>query len=153
MLQRIQSVFLLIIAVLSALTIVLPLATITDGQQVYLFRYCAVWVNFPEKIFSSTFILPAVSFLITILSVITLFLYKKRRLQIRLTWGNVVLMLAYYVVYGVYFNYISQMLGSGAIWSWGIANTFQAINLVLALLSINYINKDEKLVKSLDRLR
>ena len=86
MLQRIQSVFLLTIAVLSALTIALPLATITAGHQVYLFRYCAVWVSFPDKIFSSTFILPAISFLITILSVITLFLYKRRRIQVKLTW-------------------------------------------------------------------
>ena len=130
MIQRIQTVWLLLIALLAALLLFLPIA---EEQRDILF--CGMSYNLVLKILSG---------LIAGLSLTTLFLYKKRHLQVKLCFGLLFLLLISFIVI---FD-----------WSIGIMSIlipFIAIplSMVLSALAIRAIRKDEKLVKAADRLR
>jgi hypothetical protein len=82
--------------------------------------------------------------LIVVLSIIVIFLYKNRSLQIKLCCGILVLLI---------FSYITLFLPGtkAAIGKWPAVFPFVAG--IFDILAICAIRKDEKLVRSLDRLR
>ena len=81
-----------------------------------------------------------------LLSLITIFLYKDRKLQLKLAIGGAVLSLI------IIINYFSEMsrFKSGGI---SLSSIFVFAMLVGYVLAARGIWKDEKLVKSLDKLR
>lgn len=151
MIQRIQTVYLLIVAVLSVVMMFLPvgsfvgadysvppveftnLAVITaDGTADY-----APWALFVLLV------------AITVIAAITIFLYKKRMLQIRLTVFNCVLLVGYYATL---ITFVFMLKGDCRyVPSWSVCLPF--VSLVLSWLAIRAIGKDEMLVKAYERLR
>ena len=84
MLQRIQTVYLLIIVALMVATLFLPLAMLQAGDQFYSFDATGVSTIAAEpELVYPTWGLFALTAVISILSLITIFLFKKRMLQIR----------------------------------------------------------------------
>ena len=143
MIQRIQSIYLLIVGIISGgLTFV-----------------CSLWSSvkatvFSVDLFSSATLLlktiPSAFFLSAILSVITIFLYSNRKLQFVLGRLNILTNL---FLLGV-LVYVSQTLsGETAVSEKGIGMFFPIISIVLLVLANKAIKKDEDLVKSVDRLR
>ena len=152
MLQRIQTVYLLIIVALMVATLFLPLAMLQAGDQFYSFDATGVSTITaePELVYpTGLFALTAV---ISILSLITIFLFKKRILQIRLCIFNAILMLGFYALFGFFVWILKDQL-AGAALSVKIALSFPIIALILDYLAIRNIGADEALVRSLDRLR
>ena len=94
----------------------------------------------------------ALTAIIAIIALVTIFLYKKRILQIRLCVFNALLILGFY---GFFAFLIYSLKGDmeGASVSVKIALSFPLVNLILDYLAIRNIGADEALVRSLDRLR
>lgn len=157
MLQRIQTVYLLLAIALIALSAILPLAfysNIIQGQQ---FNYTVLGFLQPQNDFAKgfnslpLFIFAAISIL---LSLVTIFSFKKRKFQLSLSTFNIVAVLFYIGILAYYFsNVITNNAGSNVNISLKYPLTFPAIALIFILLAMRAIKKDENLVKSLDRLR
>lgn len=153
MLQRIQTVYLLIIAALAIAMLFLPLAVLqSDGQ---LLKFDATGISTmtaqPELIYP-TWGLFALTAVVALLALVTIFLFKKRILQIRLCVFNAVLMLG---IYGMFAFLVWTFKGDlkNVQMTLKIALSFPVISLILDYLAIRNIGADEALVRSLDRLR
>ena len=155
MIQRVQSVYLLLTTILSVLFLNNDLInfTNTSGEKLTMSLYginkAVGGVDFlqEEKLIPLTVLL----ILIPVISFITIFLFKKRKLQLRLTLILIVLivililLLAYYSV---------QVINNfNAVIDTGFSLFFPFLMLLSAILAYRGIKKDEEIVKSYDRLR
>ncbi len=161
MIQRIQTVYLLIIAILGILTLCLPIFGIhsptIESDNIYMFD---LWAKLPLDIGTWVTFLPIVALLIPVVSGITIFLFKNRQLQIKLAIILLVFIVLFYILIAcfVIIGYFELSLifpeGSG---SYHIDLKIGAfcliIGMVINILSIAAIRRDEKLVRSLDRIR
>ena len=97
-------------------------------------------------------VLMTVLVIVTALVFVDIWLYKRRALQMRMASFCMILLVAWYIVYGaIFFHlYCTVMLPIGHP-HWTAA--FPAAALILLYLAFRGILKDEMLVRSLDRLR
>ncbi|MBE0639823.1 MAG: DUF4293 domain-containing protein [Bacteroidales bacterium] len=160
MLQRIQTVYMLVVVVSGILLFFLPLATYFSELGYFRFFLYGVedLVRDPfgaEKsvLFPVWFGLPLsiVQALIVLLAVYTIFQYKKRVLQIRLNRLNIFLHVI--LIGGIFF--FSTIIESkvSARPDYGIGNILPLISIIMLFLASHFIRKDEKLIRSADRLR
>lgn len=139
MLQRLQTVWLLLAAGLNAITFKLPfysgdwLKDNLPGFVVNLNAQTTVWLTV------LTVLCAAVAF-------ITIFLYDNRKLQLKLCYLGIFLTAALLTMYFLEMGHFQG--GNIAIWAifyFAIVGAF--------ILAVRGILKDEKLIKSMDRLR
>jgi hypothetical protein len=147
MIQRIQTLFLLLAAggAFSALTA--PFATAAPIP--------ASSALFADGKFSvkDDALLMGTMLLAGVVSLIAIFLYQKRRVQLRL--GQLIILLALASL-GLIVGKISGPAGAvpeGVAVQYGIGCLLPAGVAGLAALAVRFISRDEKLVKSMDRLR
>ncbi len=152
MLQRIQTLFLLIALTLIAAMFFMPLAEFIIDGQVYVFTYRDIGIGIAgaEPLFKS-YALAILLIVILLLILVTIFLFKNRRLQMRLCVYNMLLNLGFY---GLFYFYYHQVVSTNQIiYSFAIASVFPLIAIILLWLAFRAIRKDEILVKSVDRIR
>jgi hypothetical protein len=155
MIQRLQSVYLAIVVILSCFTLFLSPAGFFDQaealQYTINFRGISEVTGSGTVLAGNTWYLTVLSLLIPVIALATIFFYKKRILQVRLVFFNIVLMAGYY---GLLFIYLWQTGKSlDAKWFLNIPAAFPLVNIVLSFMAIRAIARDEALVKSYDRLR
>jgi hypothetical protein len=155
MIQRIQTLYLLAIVVLSGFTVFSPLADLINKTDnlVYLvdFKGISLIKSTGNTLISTIWGLNTISAVVPVIALITLFSYKNRKKQIRLLVINMIFMICFYIFLLLYIW--SACSGLHADWHLRIVTVFPLINLILSYLAIGAIGKDEKLVKSMDRLR
>ena len=139
MIQRIQTIYLLIVTILGALLCFYPMAEVffSNGEELRLAM-------------GSTIPYSALIIIMPILSFATIFLYKKRILQMRLCSFNIVLNVLTILFSGLCI-YIAYEQDSRLVILW--PSVIMPINIILLYLAARAIGKDEALVRSLDRLR
>ena len=93
MIQRIQTVYLLIVTGLLITAMCLPMGYFTDTMGEHPFKALGMDVN---GAFQSTWGLFGILMLSTIVAFATIFLYKNRMLQIRMTIFSTILLVGYY---------------------------------------------------------
>lgn len=152
MIQRIQSLYLLGSFILIGIMFFFPLAELKAVGQTYEFLYRgipaiaegapAIFIAYPVAILLSV---------IALVSLITIFLFKKRMIQIRLTIFNMVCMLGAMGL--IYYSINSQASELNAIANYSIINAFPLVALILSYLALRGIGKDEAMIRSMDRIR
>ena len=153
MIQRIQSIFLLLAAIVMALLLLGPMYFISVDKAVSTVAPTATMLA--DGVFESSdhIILLVLVILSAILPIIIIFLYKNRVLQMklgRITVTLIVLTLALSII--LFLNDYKQIsVGTSITIEYGYLAPVIAI--ILLALAIRYIKKDEKLVRSADRLR
>lgn len=154
MIQRIQTVYLLIIVILMITTLFLPLANLMIGNSYFTFDVTGLSAatNDQIELIYPSWALFALSAIIALIAMITIFLFHKRILQIRLCIFNAILLLGFYGLFIYQIWDIKQTVDSMEFFG-KIALTFPLICLILNYLAIRNIGADEVLVRSLDRLR
>ncbi|MEG1544426.1 MAG: DUF4293 domain-containing protein [Tannerellaceae bacterium] len=154
MLQRIQTVYLLIIVVLTTATLFLSLATIQSGDALFSFDASGItsMTTIPQELVYPTWGLFALTVVIALTALVTIFLFRKRILQMRICVFNALLMLGFYGLFAFFVWTLKGQLGEAHV-SVKIALSFPLINLILDYLAIRSIGADEALVRSLERLR
>ena len=136
MLQRIQTLYLLAIAAITGgLVFVLNLWIAIDGTTVYA---------------KNEFLLLGLFLSSAILAVITIFLFKNRKLQFVLNRLNIILN---FTLLGIFVVRSLNISGESNISEKGIGMLLPIISIVFLVLANKAIKKDEDLVKSVDRLR
>ena len=159
MLQRIQTVFLVLIVLLMGATLAFPLWSYTgpEGSGIHhvLFSFYyegvaqagadVVNVYFPYSLIA-TLIIASIS-----VTIIEITKFKNRLLQMKLGALNSLLM-AGALVLTIYFamdlNKTKEVIGS-----YSIAIFFPAAAMICNVIANRFIRKDEKLVRSVDRIR
>ena len=149
MIQRIQSVYLLIITVLVVLTMSFPIGHFYTENAIW--EMGSLTLVSPDGVINyGPWPLFLILQVVAALAFITIFLFKKRMAQVRITKFSMILLVGYYVLFASYVWGAYRTLGS-FVPSWTVCLPF--ISLVLGYLAIRAIMKDENLVKSYDRLR
>lgn len=155
MIQRIQTLYLFIIAILSVFTVYFPAADLINVKDNLLYTLDFKGISLIQPVGttleSTTWLLTTFTAVFGIIAMITLFSYKNRVKQIRLSVINMLFMLGYYVVLGIDIWLACRRLNTE--WHLHLSTSFPLISLVLNYLAIGAIGKDENLVKSVDRLR
>jgi len=136
MLQRIQSIYLLIAVIASGvLPVFLPLYSLENGDVISFMDNIAYVILF---VFSGT------------LSIISIFTYKKRKNQFVLNRLNIILNL---ILLGLFIYRSLNLSGESEISEKGIGMFLPIVSIVFLSLANRAVKKDEDLVKSADRLR
>lgn len=152
MIQRIQSIYLLLIGILCIACAATSVGVFTqDGVTVA--EMNNLWLTDVEG--GQRSYLPWAMFtllaLAATLSLVAIFLFRRRMLQVRLCIFTGLLLIGYYIAYGVFVYLIGQELSAEFNLSW--TTSFPAISLILTYLAFRGIMRDELIVRSLDRLR
>ena len=147
MIQRIQTVYILISAILISTLMKLKFADISVNNELYTFFARGIY-NGEELIVNGIAIFIFIP-LVALLHFIVIFLYKRRIIQIRILVFSSVLLIG---LFGVFF-YFTYAGFDGAKVAFKIPVIFPIIAVILDYLAIRGIGKDEALVRSLNRIR
>ncbi len=136
MLQRIQTIYLL-------------LAVIVSAGLIFVF---SIWENSAgEDVFAQDQLLIFGMFLASAaISMVSIFMFKNRRLQFVLGRLNIILN---FFLLGVFVYWSLTLPGEMDISEKGIGMVLPIISIVFLVLANKAIKRDEDLVKSVDRLR
>lgn len=139
MIQRIQTLYLLIVTVLQTILFFSNMATVLmPNNEVTVYKCTNFWAI-------------AVLIAITILlSFFSIFLYRKRIAQIRINIYNLILLLC---LQGYLIYYLIDITRKFESVTYSIPTIFPIISAILTFLAIRNIGKDEALIKALNRIR
>jgi len=149
MIQRIQTVFLLLVTALLVASMCLPVGYFI-GADLAQYTFMPAGIAIKEQ-FHSTWGVLAILLLSAIISFSTIFMYKNRMLQIRMTVFCSVLLLGYYLAFLAFMFMLKSDLQASFRISWALCLPLVAI--ILNYLAIRAIGRDEVMVKAADRLR
>lgn len=153
MIQRVQSLFLLFATICSALMIFLPFSQMmtTDGELLKL--YCTGLHNIPqEKLLYNTWPLCVLNVVTGLINFITIIIYQRRMLQMRLCVYNILLSIAQFTLLLFYFFKFKGEFGAD-LHSFSFTIILPLVNIILIFQAFRAIRRDDILIKSYDRLR
>jgi hypothetical protein len=158
MIQRIQTVFLIVAVLASIALFFFPFAGVYSDIHTY-----KLWIyDFKnmvpgeEPAFSFTTVLPLLLLnIITVaMALVSVFLYKNRMSQLRFVrigiFTDIVLI---GLIFFVYARIVENKLGATPDYLGEAGIYFPLITLIFLILANRFILKDERLVRSVDRLR
>ena len=161
MIQRIQTVYLLVIVALGITLCFMPVLQLTtpeDAAELCIYELGASGLELitkeqcqPTVCLQGLWGLLVATALIPLLALVDIFLYKRRILQARLNIFLACLCAGYYGVLALYVQLAKMSLGvDWHILSWA---SIPLICFVLTLMATRAILKDEALVRAADRIR
>ena len=152
MIQRIQSVYLLVVTILLVVTMCQPVGSFiaADGVNASVFK--PLGVTLADGSFQSTWGMFGILLLCAIVALGTIFLFRNRMLQVRMTIFNSLLLIGYYIVAAVFWYMLKSKLGADS-FQLGWALCLPAVCIILNYLAFRAIFSDEVKVKAADRLR
>lgn len=162
MIQRIQTIYLALVAVLSILGLCLPIGQYYDGSKLAIEfnNFVLTATRGHEALLDSYSLAPlALGILLILVILITIFsimLFRFRMRQLRLTIFSTLLLIGYVAFYALLswkFQLQLAEINSQIQYHLSVAAIFPALSIILNALAIHSIRKDEALVRSLDRLR
>lgn len=158
MIQRIQSIFLLLAFLAAVALFFYPMAGIYSNLTAYKFYVYELKNMVPGEAsqfsFMTTFPLLLLNILVAALSVICVFLYKNRIRQAKIVRLAILLeIILIALVFFVYASIIERNLFASPNYLDEAGIYFPLISLIFLIMANRFIMKDEKLVRSADRLR
>lgn len=152
MIQRKQTLYLMAAIILTVMCLSMQIGSFQVGG-LEVARVYNLWYTALGKHHFDTWPLMAILLPTAALGSYTIFLYRNRKTQALFCLLNVLLIVGWYVCYFV----VGQMVGDK---SWGTVDfrpswpaVLPAVALILYLLARRAIKADEKLVRSMDRIR
>lgn len=156
MIQRKQTLFLLLGALCGVLTFFFPVDTFLRGGEIFIFRTDGIFHDgMPVVDASSKVPFSLVIGFLSAMLVAAIFFYRKRPRQLMLVRSTVLVLLGIQVFLFITDQSLFAYLGkSGDVQrSFGLSLFLPVGMIVFALLAMRGISADERLVKSMDRLR
>ena len=156
MIQRIQSIYLLVAGLVTIVLLFIPIGTLTSELGFYTYTPFTVHVINTDLVVAKTYFVAILLSLSSIISFVTIFLYKKRKLQVCLINFNMLVILAtlltmLYIYPKFVFSKIPELNNT--------VLEYNYVILIIALTAMGFymakkaILKDEALVRSSERLR
>lgn len=153
MIQRIQTLYLLIAVVLLGLMATLPIAQYFSDITETVYKLGFNGIRTEDGVVAGFSVLPfsILTGLCLLVALVTIFLFKKRMFQIRLTIFNIILLLG---LQGLTLYYIiAAKTELDATYSFMLPFVFPIVAAILSFLAFRAISKDEAIIRSLERLR
>ena len=160
MIQRIQTIYLLLVVALGITLCFIPVVqfvTPEGAEVVRAWQLTALGMTettvteLPAIQLNGLWGLLLASALIPVLALVDIFLYNKRLLQARLNIFTIMLCLGYYGVLAIYI-YLAKLMIDVDVYVMGWA-CLPLVCLVLTVMATRRILKDEAMVRAADRLR
>lgn len=151
MIQRIQSLLLLAVAVLSGLLMTGDLIILDNGTGTLFSVGFAGLGEVGGKLLQRLWPLSVIIALVPVMALAAIFLYKKRSLQMRVTMLVLLLSIGTIIMAAFYIYMFDRKIDVSLIWK--VKALFPLISAILAGLAYRKILQDDLLVKSYDRLR
>ena len=142
MIQRIQTVYLLIALIFSILLFVVPMWSTTlqsDGMS--------------EIGAGTHLLLMPVAALLCLTLLISIFLFGKRKLQIIICRVAMTFTILFFLMSLLFIHKEQNLFSSGTLKGFSFGAIFPIIIFVFELLAVSNIQKDEKMIRDMDRLR
>lgn len=144
MIQRKQTIWLFLAALLNSGVFFVDLYRTHPAASPEMVMPLRVGDHFPSLL---------IALLMTALPLITIFLFTNRRLQIRLSLGAILADLAFVALTLVRVAGLANLTPPPVNGTYWIGSVLPVVSLVLLFMAIGGIRRDDKLVKSVDRLR
>lgn len=156
MIQRIQSVFLLVAAIVTVILLFIPIGDLYTAEAQYTFT--CFNVHLPDgKVIMSTLYIALILIASACISLYAIFKYKDRMKQTRIVSLNMlVFLVAIILMIWVFPDFLFQrkgLLQEGDIFRFNYWIMVFVLPPVCMFLANRFIRKDERLVRSADRLR
>lgn len=154
MIQRIQTLYLLVVAALMAVTLFVPLAWFGgDAGEFGLYAF-SLKTSAGEAV-QTTVYMGILLALACVLPLVTVFLFKRRLLQIRLCVVEMVLLVGAAAMEGVYYFLSWRVFSDLSFHTQGFkpAIALPLVCLFFAYLAARAIFRDELMVRAADRIR
>ena len=154
MIQRIQSIYLFVAAIVTAFTFIFPFAEYLKDNTTYLLNITGLTNNSTPNTIFNAYPLLLLVILCLIISIITILLYKNRILQARLCNLNILLYVM--LIAGIFFysDKAEQELGiEGLLTTFKFGSIAPILSIILTFMANRAIRKDEALVRAADRIR
>lgn len=157
MLQRIQSLYLLITSVLMVIMLSCPLGKFLGGDQEFILRAFGLIQSHaePSEYVFSTIYMGILMAMAAALPFLTIFLYKNRILQIRLCFMELVFLAGLQVFVGYYLYHTVASFKSLGEMSYTLTpvDVLPLVGMIFVWLANRGIMRDEALVRSVNRIR
>lgn len=161
--QRLQSLYLLLAALLLGLFSFMPFLQFTTERGIFLLSPLSIEMkgiaDQSSAILNQSLMQPlyswgyfSISVIIAIIILITIFKYKSIKFQKKLTWISLVLTICFFASIGIYSTIMFGIMGMTS-WSLCFSAVFIPLSIILIAMSIYRINKDIKVLNSYDRIR
>ena len=147
MIQRIQTIYLLLTTILLCFLFGIPYADINSDGQLYTFSIKGITQN--GTLIENGLSIAIFIAILVILHFIVIFKYKKRLQQVRMLIFSIFLMLG---LVGLFFFFVHYSFDNEEV-SYKMAMVFPIVAIILDYLAIRAIGKDEALIRSIDRIR
>jgi hypothetical protein len=155
MLQRIQSIYLLLAGLVMFSLFLFPVVhNVPVAGTLSTIKVSGVYqdVNGVLSQTQSFILLTAGTAIVALLPIILIFLYKNRKKQVVLVYGCLLVIIGYSFWMEQTVSSVTNNLNLSTN-NFGIGALLSSISIVLLILAAKAIQRDEKLVKSADRLR
>jgi len=158
MIQRIQSVFLFLAFVATVVLYFYPIAGVYSDLHTYKLYVYELKNMVPGEAslftFMTTFPLLLLNIIVGVIAVTSIFLYKNRIRQAKIVRLAILFEIVFIaLVFFVYAGIIEKNLFASPEYLEESGMYFPLISLIFLILAYRFIMKDEKLVRSVDRLR
>ena len=152
--QRIQTVFLLLAALVLGLLFapMMSFFTVSGTQELVQNSEIAMLADGVFNV-NDHIIFQILVVLAVLASIVAVFMFKNRILQRNLSKLTLVLSILILVLCGIFFYLDYQLIKANSVVSGEFGLLSPILGIVFSALALRGINKDEKLVKSSDRLR
>lgn len=147
MIQRKQTIYLLLSVVLFALTFIFPFG---NAGELTLHNYGAVNAEGIKAEGISHYYFSVCLGVAALISLISIFLYNNRQQQMSVLRLSFIFFAAAFALLALYIKSSSE---EGAGFSFGVSFFLPFVSFAMNMLALRSIRNDEKLVRSLDRLR
>ncbi|WP_300736081.1 DUF4293 domain-containing protein [uncultured Alistipes sp.] len=154
MIQRIQTLYLLVVAALMAVTLFTPLAWFAaDGAEYRLYAFSLQTLE--GGAVQGTVYMGLLLLASCLLPLVTIFLFRRRMLQIRLCVVEMVLLLGATAMEAIYYYLSARAFSDAAMYARGFKPSIALplVGLFFAYLAVRAIFRDELMVRAADRIR
>lgn len=157
MIQRVQTIFLLLVVVLGGVFSFMPVLNFVSYDAGYIMgAYKTILVANPSVVIAKNMGVGVIEGVVILVSLIVIFMFKKRQLQIKLLKLNILLIALQIVALVMYMDVVKTTIGPNAsdvVVGFEFGAIIPVLSLVCTYLAIWFIKKDEKLIRAADRLR
>lgn len=160
MIQRIQSVYLLFVAVIGILLYGFPVVSLVPSQagaSPAIYHISALQV---ESLVNGTSVLYVrywptliLNAIIIAFTIFTILQYKKRSFQIKCANGLMLMVLVLLVLFALDIERLRSGAAASHMIAYNVYTALPVIQVILVRMAIGGIRKDEALIRSADRLR
>ena len=162
MIQRLQSLYLLIVFILAIVSLCSTIALYNAGGEPV-----ADFTNFTFNTFADPFTkiqsagpwaLGVIQIVVAALAIFTILNFNKRVMQMRITTFNIILLIGYVAAYAFYAWLYQQKLmevkdNFEPDFQLKLTAIYPVVSIILCILAFRGTKRDEKLIRSLERIR